>query len=360
MGGAVKSDVRAIVSRISYLQKQEDELQKKLIAHERTRGEPCPANTGTATTSAEVIAVVPSDANGPCSATNKCPGIHEGNFCQGGSQDPHDGGCDQYCPPAAPFFRSDLGGCVTEAYATAHPPTSDKRATQETGGRSCLFRANGGSRYSEQLINGISELAKERADLFESLLDTREILDRNVEDMRTDLADQLRVVEIAEKQLAAVRAETARTKSREHDSDRMALINTYYSKRARAHIGVIRMIVLTLVPLLAVGIVAKKGWIGTNVAAGLATCICMIGGFFVLPRVWDLSWRSNMNYDEYEWYFDPSAADPTVYEYDKEHLGFGDGADSLASDLGIQCAGAACCGENLRFDKEKGKCLASS
>jgi hypothetical protein len=354
---AAQTDARAIVAQIARLQKQENVVQGKLLAHERTRGEPCPREGDGPASRAGVVAMVPADANGPCSTTNKCPGFAPGNFCQGESQDPHDGGCNHYCPSSTPFYRSDLGGCVDEAYSNAHPITDLHPATSSDSGHSCLFRKNGGSRYSEQLINEIRELAEERAALFETLLDVRGVLDSDVRELHADLADQVRIAKITEDQLGAVRRELARIESREHDSDRMALINTYYSKRAQAHIMVIRMVILTIVPLLAVAIVAKKGWIPANVAAGIATCIVAVGGFFVSRRVWDLSWRSNMNYDEYDWYFDPKAADPTVYEYDKEHLGFADGGDSLAADLGIQCAGAACCDKSMRFDAEQGKCV---
>ena len=40
----------------------------------------------------------------------------------------------------------------------------------------------------------------------------------------------------------------------------------------------------------------------------------------IIRKAINLASRSNMNYDEFNWAWDPDANDPTVYEYDKDQL----------------------------------------
>ena len=68
-----------------------------------------------------------------------------------------------------------------------------------------------------------------------------------------------------------------------------------------------------------------------------------------------------MNFDEYNWYWDAAANDPTVYEYDKEQiLGAVDSAENefigLGSSLGT-CLGDSCCSEGMSYDKDNMKCV---
>ena len=71
-----------------------------------------------------------------------------------------------------------------------------------------------------------------------------------------------------------------------------------------------------------------------------------------------------MNYDEYNWDFDPNNVKPTVIEYDREQLDDTDmGArisndlHTLASDLGVECIGPNCCSKGMRYDQKLNKCV---
>ena len=69
-----------------------------------------------------------------------------------------------------------------------------------------------------------------------------------------------------------------------------------------------------------------------------------------------------MNFDEYEWSWDPKAVKPTVLKYDEAQLlgaasSLKDEAQSFAKDVGIGCVGESCCSTGMTFDKKKEKCV---
>ena len=182
---------------------------------------------------------------------------------------------------------------------------------------------------------------------------------RDVSETRSDLVDQLTVVGVVEDELGNARTNLEALAGAKNNKYRMSEINTYYGKQYHAHTGVMKMIILICVPLL-----GKKGFISDNITRPLALIVIIVGGYFLMTRVWDLWWRDNMNYDEYNWDFDPKNIDPTVIEYDRQEF---DGTStsnnitndlhSLASDLGIECIGPNCCGKGMKYDQKLNKCV---
>jgi len=144
---------------------------------------------------------------------------------------------------------------------------------------------------------------------------------------------------------------------------RMVEINTYYSKRYKAHTSLMKVLIMVVVPILILAILNKRGFLSYEVTRMLATLVGIVGAYFVIAGVWDLMSRDNMEYDEYDWArTDPSVKNPTVWEYNKKEwneLMNGQGGNMInewEKDLGIQCYGEACCNNNMKYNKKLRKC----
>ena len=106
-----------------------------------------------------------------------------------------------------------------------------------------------------------------------------------------------------------------------------------------------------------------------KIANGVSGFIIIVGAIVFIRRVYDLSRRDNMNYDEYQWFFDPNATGPTVYQYDMAQLGrarasakaevgtLQSEAQNIAGSLGLGCVGASCCSDGMTFDETSEKCI---
>ena len=83
-----------------------------------------------------------------------------------------------------------------------------------------------------------------------------------------------------------------------------------------------------------------------------------VSAIFVIRKVWNISMRSNMNYDEIDWKFeDPSHYAPSIWEYNKKNFfNFDNPLKNLMSNLGL-CISEQCCADGLYFDTAKQKCL---
>lgn len=352
-------NIEQLVQRIAALQKEEEATQKKLLAHEETRNEMCPGDSKTMT-GFTFTTDHHTQYQTPCCSWEDQSKETEGER----GLKPLD---DRGAPGIADAGSRTPGGALSFAelgdYNAANSVTTSLGNTH-TKGKECLFKQNGADAYSEQLMDQIHRLANERAELFKTLLNIYANVQRDVSETRSDLVDQLTVVGVVEQELTNARSNLGSLDGAKNNKNRMALINTYYGKRYQAHTGIMKMIIMICVPLLILAILGKRGTIGNNITRPLALIVIIVGGFFLFRRVWDLSSRDNMNYDEYNWSFDPDDVEPTVYQYDKEHLDKSDIGDhissdlhALASDLGVECIGPNCCSKGMKYDHEQKRCV---
>jgi len=216
----------------------------------------------------------------------------------------------------------------------------------------------------EQTVNKINELSQMRIGLFQQLTEMYDQMQTNVANTRVDLVDQMTVVGVVEQQLNAAKTTLNTIKGTQQGKMRMVEINTYYGKQYLAHTGVMKLIIMVCIPLLILAILRKKDIIPSNIAGILITIVMVVGGFLIIRRLIDLAQRDNMNYDEFDFFFDPASQDPTVWEYDKEQLegtnimqDIEDDAQYVADSMGLGCIGENCCGDGMTYDSDTEKCV---
>jgi len=223
----------------------------------------------------------------------------------------------------------------------------------------------------EKIIQKINELSEMRIALFKNLTNMYGNMQDNVANSRTDLVDQMTIVGVVEGELDNAKANLDKLTDAKNSKIRMTEINTYYGKRYSAHAGVMKILIMICIPLLILAILKKKNLIPRKIANGVSGLIIIVGAIVFIRRVYDLSRRDNMNYDEYNWFFDPNSKGPTVYQYDMAQLGragvaakaevgnLQSEAQNIAGSLGLGCVGASCCSDGMTFDDTSGKCIES-
>ena len=214
----------------------------------------------------------------------------------------------------------------------------------------------------DAIVKKINELSTMRMTMFQELDSMYKIMQGRVYQSRVDLVDQLTVTGVMEQEMNGAKKNLNLIQSNKNNKMRMVEINTYYASKYRAQADFMKLIIIVCIPLLILGIVAKKGLLPGNVSKGLIGLVLVIGGFMIFRRAINLSSRSNMNYDEFNWFWNADANSPTVYEYDKQQLEgatdtLEDDANSFAANLGLGCVGSACCSDGTNYDNDLGKCV---
>lgn len=209
---------------------------------------------------------------------------------------------------------------------------------------------------ADSIITRINQLADIRISLFKSLNYTYQSLQKNVNNSRSELVELLTVVNIVEEELNNAKKQLNQLYEIKHNKMRMVEINTYYGKQYQAQGRLLKLIILVGVILLVLAILWKKAFLTDSIAKILLAIVMGFGGFLILRRLLDISTRDNMDFDAYNWNFDPGTQKPTVYEYDKAKLlGLNDDLDQSFN--GLDCIGDACCTAGMKYDTARRKCI---
>ena len=173
--------------------------------------------------------------------------------------------------------------------------------------------------------------ARVRAALLQTLPGMIQTTAAGVANSRGALANQLTVAEIMNHQLKEAEVGLGKVAGTQDNKMRMVEVNTYYSDQYQAQASLMKLIIIVSVAFLLIVILMKKKLIPTSVATTLLVGIVLIGAILIIMRYLNISSRSSMVFDEYEWGADPPAYDPGA-ERDGDF------------DMGFSCLNGICCG----------------
>lgn len=208
-------------------------------------------------------------------------------------------------------------------------------------------------------IDRINQLSQVRMSLYKSLNYTYKSLQKNVNNTKKELVDLLTVVSVVEEDLSNAKAQLNQLYEIKNNKTRMVQINTYYGKQYKAQSRLMKLCIFVGVLLLILAIL-RKTILPELIANALLGIVFVLGGFFIIRRWLDISWRDNMNFDAYNWQFNPDAQIPTVYDYNMDKL------NGLISDVkgmtmpSMDCIGNACCTAGMMYDSAQRKCIKTS
>ena len=212
----------------------------------------------------------------------------------------------------------------------------------------------------DSTVSRINQLAQVRISLYKSLNSSYKSLQTNINAKKTELDDMVAAVAIVEEELNNAKEQLNKLYEIKNNRMRMVEINTYYGKKYRAQTSLMKLIIFVGVFLLMFVILRKKGLLPESLANLLIGLVFAVGGFFIIRRTLDLSWRDNMSFDSYTWFYNPNTQVPTVYDYNKQKL------QGLMSNFkgsnvfnGIDCIGNACCTAGMSYDTASRKCIKS-
>ena len=174
----------------------------------------------------------------------------------------------------------------------------------------------------EAIVNKISELKTIRTDLLGQLSSMYRNKQTELNSERVDLSDKIAQVGIVESELARARKNIGMMEDDRNNKLRMAQLYEYERKRYGAYTDVMKIIVYVCLVVLALTLLIKYNpipFIPTHVYSLLLSLSIVVGVVLVIRKVLDINSRNNLNFDQYDFYFDPSTVQPgyeTVYQHD--------------------------------------------
>ena len=208
------------------------------------------------------------------------------------------------------------------------------------------------SDQQKQIIDRINQISQMRINLYASLKDMYSYYQQDVSDSRNTMNQQMVSIDVIENELNDSKRRLNLLEAQKTNKIRLVEINTFYGKQYDAHKQIMQIVAIICIPVLILSVLANKGILPPKLNTLLIGIIIIIGLFIIGAKIIDLSNRDNMNFDEYNWYFNKDEAPTTSTEEDTNTSG----SDPWETPT-YTCSGAECCYENSTYDEEQNKCI---
>ena len=205
----------------------------------------------------------------------------------------------------------------------------------------------------KQIIDKINEISQMRLNMYSNMNDMYSYYQKNVEASRTTLGQEVAAIDIIENELNEAKNRLNVIEDQKNNKLRLVEINTYYGKRYNAHTSIMKTIVLFCIPVIILAFLANMGFLPPKLYMFLVGIIIIICCIIVGYKLIDLSNRDNMNWDEYDWYFDKS-------KVPSDNIETSDSTGNPWLTGSLTCIGSQCCYEDRTYDSDKNMCIPNS
>jgi len=204
----------------------------------------------------------------------------------------------------------------------------------------------------QKIVEKINSISKMRINLYETLNGVNSFFQNALANSKGTLTEQTSAIDIVEKELNSSKKRLKVLEEEKNNKIRLVEINDYYGQKYSEHSDLMKTIVIMLVPILILAILHNKEILPTKVYYILISIIALIGGIFIWRIVFSIILRDRMNYQAYDWYFDPSTAPTSTESSTKDPW-------EISGRFG-SCVGDACCSDGLVYDSDLNQCLVSN
>lgn len=208
------------------------------------------------------------------------------------------------------------------------------------------------SEQQQDTIQKMNELSSMRINLYQTLSGVNGFFQNALSSSIGTLKEQTSAIAIVENELNQAKQRLEVLEQEKNNKVRLVEINDYYGEKYSEHSQLMKIVIYTLVPIIILILLKNKGIIPNVIYTGLVVIIALIGIYFFWYRFASIISRDNMNYQEYDWYFNANNA-PT-----------GSGSSSSDDpwsgiDLGT-CVGQYCCSSGQTYDSSLNQCVGDS
>lgn len=207
------------------------------------------------------------------------------------------------------------------------------------------------SDQQQKLVEKINDISKMRINLYKTLNSVNNFFQDALVNSKGTLTEQTNAIDIVEKELNSSKQRLKALEEEKNNKIRLVEINNYYGEKYVEHASLMKIIIIMLIPILILGILTNKGILPGNIYFILIIIISIIGGIYIWKVLMSIMTRDNMNYEQYNWYFNPESAPTSTTVDDTDPWA----STSSSSTFGT-CVGDACCSDGLVYDSSNNVC----
>jgi len=209
----------------------------------------------------------------------------------------------------------------------------------------------------QAIIQNINQISSMRLNLYKTLTGVTDYFQSALYNSQGTLKEQATAIDIVEEELNRAKEKLKILEEEKNNKIRLIEINTYYGDKYQEHAALMKIIIITLVPIIILAILYNKGLLPNAVYYGLVIIIAAIGSYFMwykLSSIWN---RNNMDYQEYNWpVYNPSQSSSTTTTETSDPWENGLVVYNNSS-AATGCSDQSCCASGTTYDTNINQCV---
>lgn len=204
----------------------------------------------------------------------------------------------------------------------------------------------------QKMIEKINQLSNMRVNLYQTLSGVNNYFENALNTSVGSLKQQVVAIGIVESELNKAKEYLTYLEEEKNNKIRLVEINSYFGDKYAEHTQLMKIIIFTLIPVIFFTFLNNKGFLPNIIYYIIISIIAFIGTYYFWKRFSSIVMRDNMNYQEYNWNFNPKniTTTSTVSTSDPWKTSVNVGT----------CVGDNCCSAGLKYDTTLNKCVAGS
>lgn len=208
------------------------------------------------------------------------------------------------------------------------------------------------TKEQKPIIDKMNQLSNMRINLYKTLSGINQYHGSALESSIDTLKEQRVAVGIVEKELNRAKSRLQLLEEEKNNQIRLVEINNYYGEKYEEHTQLMKIVIFTLIPVILFAYLNNANILPNVIYYILLTIVGFIGAYYFWLRFNSIVMRDNMNYQTYDWQFNPTEAPK------------GNSSVSVDPwDRGVNmgtCIGSSCCSSDMVYDDTIDKCVKPS
>lgn len=197
------------------------------------------------------------------------------------------------------------------------------------------------------IIQKINDISTMRINLYKTLGELNNFYLNSLDNSRGALSEQIQSVGIVENELNNTKQTLQDLEESKNNTIRLIEINQYYGDKYQEHTSIVKILIFMLIPILILTILYRYSLLPEVIYYVLLAIVSFIGLYFFFNKLVSLLYRDSMNYQEYDWNFNPAAA-PKVNTNSKDSW--------KIPGISGTCVGEYCCDSGTVWNSTSAKC----
>ena len=205
----------------------------------------------------------------------------------------------------------------------------------------------------QEIIKKMNQLSNMRVNLYKTLSGVNNYFENALTSSIGSLKEQVIAIDIIESELNRSKKRLELLEEEKNNKIRLVEINSYFGDKYAEHSELMKIILFTLIPVIILALLNNKGILPNTIYYILLIIISLIGAYFFWRRFASIIMRDNMNYQAYNWYFNPKSTDSSSTDSTSSSDPWDNGLDWTT------CIGDACCSPGLTYDANANQCIST-